>query len=186
MSDFQVWTRHRDILGDWPSVMTWLWLLTLNLGWTTVFMGVGEGMTLRVGGVSDKTVIYGYGSCRTLTSAWLHCKLQTLLSTERAPYMKKKESNRHSKKFKIWSSAPKKARHQDELADWPSVKKYLEVELEYKKRRKIGRRSQMGAWQEERLADWPTVVIWPWLSLLTLNSRGLNLEVVRHMTRSSD
>jgi hypothetical protein len=28
-------------------------------------------------------------------------------SSERAPYMKKKESNCHSKKFEIWSSAPK-------------------------------------------------------------------------------
>jgi hypothetical protein len=34
-------------------------------------------LTLHVGGISDETVIYGYGSCTTLTSEWLHCKLQT-------------------------------------------------------------------------------------------------------------
>jgi hypothetical protein len=33
----------------------------------------------------------------------------------------KKESNCQSKQCKIWSPAPNGARHQDELADWPSV-----------------------------------------------------------------
>jgi hypothetical protein len=27
------WTGHQDILIDWPSVLTWLWLLTLDLAW---------------------------------------------------------------------------------------------------------------------------------------------------------
>jgi hypothetical protein len=40
---------------------------------------------------------------------------RSVLSSERAPYMKKKESNFHSKKCNIWSPAPKRARHQDEL-----------------------------------------------------------------------
>jgi hypothetical protein len=40
-----------------------------------------------------------------------------VLLSERVPYMKKQESNCHSKKCKIWSSAPKGARHRDELAD---------------------------------------------------------------------
>jgi hypothetical protein len=40
-----------------------------------------------------------------------------ILSSERAPYMKKKDSNCHSMKFKIWSSAPKGARYQGELVD---------------------------------------------------------------------
>jgi hypothetical protein len=39
--------------------------------------------------------------------------------------MKNKESNRHSNKYNIWSLAPKGARHQDELADWPSVVMWL-------------------------------------------------------------
>jgi hypothetical protein len=39
------------------------------------------------------------------------------LSSERAPYMKKEESNCQTKKIKIWSWALKGARHQDELAD---------------------------------------------------------------------
>jgi hypothetical protein len=53
--------------------------------------------------------------------ASLHCKLQTILSLERAPYMKNKESNCHSDKCNFWSPAPKGARQQDELSDWPSV-----------------------------------------------------------------
>jgi hypothetical protein len=37
--------------------------------------GYGWGdLALQVGGVSDEKVIYGYGSCTTLASAWLHCK----------------------------------------------------------------------------------------------------------------
>jgi hypothetical protein len=31
---------------------------------------------LQVGGVSDETVKYGYGSCATLSSEWLQCKVQ--------------------------------------------------------------------------------------------------------------
>jgi hypothetical protein len=43
--------------------------------------------------------------------------------------MKKKESNCHSEKCNIWSPSPKGARHQDELADWPSVAMQLEIKL---------------------------------------------------------
>jgi hypothetical protein len=32
-------------------------------------------LDLKIGGVSDETVIYGYMSCVTLTSEWLHRKL---------------------------------------------------------------------------------------------------------------
>jgi hypothetical protein len=57
------------------------------------------------------------------------CKLQLNLhhctanyrpvpSSERASYMKNKESNFHSNECNIWSLAPKGARHQDELTDW--------------------------------------------------------------------
>jgi hypothetical protein len=50
-----------------------------------------RNMVLQVVGVSDETVIYSYGSCVTLTSQGLHCKLQihtlirdgTLLEVER-------------------------------------------------------------------------------------------------------
>jgi hypothetical protein len=41
-----------------------------------------------------------------------------VLSSERAPYMKDKESTCHSNKCNIWSLAPKGAEHQDE---WPTV-----------------------------------------------------------------
>jgi hypothetical protein len=40
-----------------------------------------------------------------------------VLSSERALYMNKKESNCHSEEIIIWSSLPKGAEHQDELAD---------------------------------------------------------------------
>jgi hypothetical protein len=48
-----------------------------------------------------------------------HCtaNYRPVLSSERAPYMKNKESNCHSNKYNIWSLAPKGARHQDEMAD---------------------------------------------------------------------
>jgi hypothetical protein len=42
---------------------------------------------------------------------------RTVLSSERPPYMKYKESNCHSNKCNIWTPAPRGARHQDELAD---------------------------------------------------------------------
>jgi hypothetical protein len=39
---------------------------------------VGEGTwPSGLGGVSDETVVCGYGSCATLTSECLHCKLLT-------------------------------------------------------------------------------------------------------------
>jgi hypothetical protein len=48
-----------------------------------------------------------------------HCtaNYRPVLSSERAPYMKNKESNSHSNKCNIWSLAPKGARLQDELSD---------------------------------------------------------------------
>jgi hypothetical protein len=48
--------------------------LTFDRG---MWVGWGGGLALRVGGVSDETVVCGCGSGATLTSAWLHCKLQT-------------------------------------------------------------------------------------------------------------
>jgi hypothetical protein len=56
-----------------------------------------------------------------------HCTTNygPVLSSERAPYMKNKESNCHSNKCNTWSLALKGARHQDELAD--AI--YLEIEL---------------------------------------------------------
>jgi hypothetical protein len=53
-----------------------------------------------------------------------HCtaNYRPVLSSERVPYMKNKESNCHSKKCNIWSPAPKGAQHQHELADWPLVR----------------------------------------------------------------
>jgi hypothetical protein len=38
------WTGHQDILIDWPSVVTWLWLLTLALTWLISVQDMGEGM----------------------------------------------------------------------------------------------------------------------------------------------
>jgi hypothetical protein len=47
--------------------------------WATLFLGdINTGTwSSRLVGVSDETVIYGYGPCATLTSDRLHCKLQT-------------------------------------------------------------------------------------------------------------
>jgi hypothetical protein len=54
-------------------------------------------LAFQVRGVSDETSIYGYGSCKILTSEWLHCKLQThpLVREE-------KKSNCQTKKIEIW------------------------------------------------------------------------------------
>jgi hypothetical protein len=48
-----------------------------------------------------------------------HCtaNYRPVLSLERAPHMKNKESNSHRNKCNIWSLAPKGPRHQDELVD---------------------------------------------------------------------
>jgi hypothetical protein len=42
------------------------------------------------------------------------------VSSDRTPYMKKKENNCRSKKCNICSPVPKGARHQDDMADWPT------------------------------------------------------------------
>jgi hypothetical protein len=90
---------------NWPSVVTWLWLLALTLDWTILFLrDINKGDPApQVRGVSDEWVIYGYGSCTTLTSTWLHCKIQPVLLSEREPYVKKESF----KEIKIWSSVPK-------------------------------------------------------------------------------
>jgi hypothetical protein len=64
-----------------------------------------------------------HGSQCNLKLNLRHCTANywPVLSSERAPSMKNKEGNCHSYKFNIWSLAAKGARHQDELADWPSV-----------------------------------------------------------------
>jgi hypothetical protein len=56
-----------------------------------------------------------------------HCtaNYRPILSSEWAPYMKNKESNCQLNKCNIWSPAPRGARHQDELAEWPSVVMWL-------------------------------------------------------------
>jgi hypothetical protein len=70
-------SRHTD----WPTVSP---NVTLKKWWSTQCLGhplTGGykcgSLALHVGGFSDETVIYGYGSCATLTNEWLHCKLQT-------------------------------------------------------------------------------------------------------------
>jgi hypothetical protein len=79
-------------------------------------------LVLQIGGVSEETVIYGYGSCATLTSEWLHSQLQTSPLIREGAFHKE-TNNCQTKKIKIWSWAPKESRHQDELADWASVAK---------------------------------------------------------------
>jgi hypothetical protein len=72
-----------------------------------------------------------------------HCteNYRLVLSSEREPYMKNKESNCHSNKCNMWSLTPKGAGHQDELADWPSVVMWLRLRLH---------------------PVWPSPVMWLW------------------------
>jgi hypothetical protein len=51
--------------SDWLSVLMLLWLLSLTLDWTTLFLW------------DINTGTWPSRSCATLTSTWLHCKLQT-------------------------------------------------------------------------------------------------------------
>jgi hypothetical protein len=67
-----------------------------------------------------------------LNSCQCTANYRPILSSERAPYMRNKESNCHSNKCNIWSLVPKGARHQDELADWPSVVMWLRLRNIYK------------------------------------------------------
>jgi hypothetical protein len=94
--------------------------VTLTSGWITLFMGaMGEGALHRE---DDGTKTIWPTDRQTRCNLKLnlrHCTVNygPVLSSERVPYMKNKESNCHSNKCGIWSLAPKGARHQDELAD---------------------------------------------------------------------
>jgi hypothetical protein len=111
-------------------------ILTLTLGCITLFMGdMSEGALHQEDEVTFKQRKSGYGpiwgpgnktnwptdrrSQCNLKLNLRHCtaNYRPVLASERAPYMKSKESNCHSNKCNIWPSAPKGARHQDELAD---------------------------------------------------------------------
>jgi hypothetical protein len=59
-------------------------------------------------GVSDVSVKYGYGSCATRTSEWLHCKLQIRpLIRECASFKNQGIARPKQRKWVIWSWAPK-------------------------------------------------------------------------------
>jgi hypothetical protein len=79
---------------------------------------MGEGALHREDEVTIKQEIKIWGP-GTKKLNLRHCiaNYRPVLSSERAPCMKNKESNCHSNKCNIWSFAPKWARHQDELAD---------------------------------------------------------------------
>jgi hypothetical protein len=68
-----------------------------------------------------------------LKSNLRHCtaNYRPVLSSERAPYMKITGINCHSGKCNIWLLAQKEARHQDELADWPSAVMWLRLKLKW-------------------------------------------------------
>jgi hypothetical protein len=113
--------------------------------------GWGSPTPRRRSKCQTKKLKSGYGGPSTKTN-WLtdrrsqcnfklnlrHCtaNYRPILSSERVPYMKNKESNCHSNKCNIWSLAPKGARRQDELADWPSVVMWLRLRLNGKFRGK--------------------------------------------------
>jgi hypothetical protein len=67
-------SSHAGLTPRHTACFTYRHNVTLALDWTTLFIG---DLALQVGRISDETVIHGYGSYTTLTSAWLHYKLQT-------------------------------------------------------------------------------------------------------------
>jgi hypothetical protein len=112
----------------------WLWLWAVHGGY-----GWGSPTPRRRSNCQTKKLKSGYGphwgpgtetnwptyrrSQYNLKLNLSHCiaNYRPVLSSERAPYMKNKESNCHSNKCNVWSPAPKGAGNQDELTDWPSV-----------------------------------------------------------------
>jgi hypothetical protein len=65
-------------------------------------------LTLQVGGISDDTVKYGYGSRATRTSEYLHCKLYTRhLVREGAPLQYSSNCQTKEKKKKNIVMGPK-------------------------------------------------------------------------------
>jgi hypothetical protein len=83
-------------------------------------------LALQVGGISDKTVQYGYGFCETRTIEGLHCKLQT------RPLVREGAPQKQDRKFKTTTfrqevisgrKSHKGARYEDILTDWLSVVK---------------------------------------------------------------
>jgi hypothetical protein len=123
--------------------------------------------------------------------ASLHCKLQTRPLVREGSLHEKEESDCHSKKCKIWSPDPKAARHQDELADWPSAAIWPEPELAslhcklqnrplvregslhekeesncHSKKCKISSPDPKAARHQDELADRPSVAIWLELELV--------------------
>jgi hypothetical protein len=70
-----------------------------------------EDLALQAGGASDVTVIYDYGSCATLSSKWLHCKLQTHHFVREGALHEKERKKLSFKEIKIWSSVPQGAQH---------------------------------------------------------------------------
>jgi hypothetical protein len=70
-------------------------------------------MALQVGGVSDETLSLNMSSVRLGPLSDCTANYRPVLSSEREPYMKKKEAVKHKKT----KSSERGARYQDELAD---------------------------------------------------------------------
>jgi hypothetical protein len=126
------------VRGDKREPSAW------GYNWATLFLY--RDLALQVGGVTDETLKYGYGSCATRTNEWLHCKLQSrplvregtpndedwkvIIKHNLTPWpeptieLYRPSDRRLSEKvttfekIKICSWAPKGARHEDELVDW--------------------------------------------------------------------
>jgi hypothetical protein len=109
--------------------------VTLTFGWTTLFIGdMGEGALHKErkkesNCQTNKIKIWSWAPSNWLTGRRLqytrnlnlrHCtaNYRPVLSPERAPYMRQKESNCHTKKCKIWSSVPKGGL--DTKTNWPT------------------------------------------------------------------
>jgi hypothetical protein len=90
-------------------------------GGITVAGGYKYGdLGLQVGEVVNETVKYGYGSCLTWTTELFQCELRTC-PLAREGTLHKEGCNCRHKEIKIWSSDPKRARHQDGLLDTAPV-----------------------------------------------------------------
>jgi hypothetical protein len=132
------WTRHQDILTDWPSVVTWLWLWR----WLVI---PNPMPTLFLGEINTGTWPSTLGNLRNRDN-----RIWPWVPWDWDPRKAVLAMRRKNWKLKTRLLVREGAPHQQ-------IRICLKIIKEIK--RKIVRGFQMGAWHQERLADWPSVVI---------------------------
>jgi hypothetical protein len=134
-ADSPLYVFRLQLLSVAPSTLMWPSLKELypfhSDSVRTVPFAATERLILWVR-LTTKSPQYATGHGYTPAALQLQRRVICVLSSERALCMKNKESNCHSNKCNIRSLAPEGARHQDVLADWPSVVMWLRLHLQWR------------------------------------------------------